>query len=123
MGYGLGRSNFDCRQSKGFLFTPQRPDWLWDPGTQWVPKAVSPAVKRCEADHSLQSNAEVKNGGAVPSLPDKSSWLVAQLIMYTYNFTVYIYTEHKFVTSASFCLIVFVSLGVRKTIIGYTRHI
>jgi hypothetical protein len=27
-----------------------------------------------EADHSLQSNAEVKNGGAKPPLPHMSSW-------------------------------------------------
>jgi hypothetical protein len=28
----------------------------------------------CEADYSLPSSAEVKNGGAIPPLPYKSSW-------------------------------------------------
>jgi hypothetical protein len=37
--------------------------------------AVSPGVKRQghEADHSAPSNAEVRNGGAIPSLPHTSS--------------------------------------------------
>jgi hypothetical protein len=42
-----------------------RPTW---PPIQWVLGALSPRVKwkRREADHSLPSNAEVKNGGATP---------------------------------------------------------
>jgi hypothetical protein len=46
---------------------------------QWVPKAVSPGVKRQEreADHSYLSSAEVKKGGAIAPLPRKSSWLGA----------------------------------------------
>jgi hypothetical protein len=36
--------------------------------------------QRHEADHSLPSGAEVKNGGAIRSLPDTSSWHYAQLI-------------------------------------------
>jgi hypothetical protein len=45
------------------------------PHFQWVPGAVSPAVKRqnCEADHSPPSTEEVKNGGATPPLPHTSS--------------------------------------------------
>jgi hypothetical protein len=37
--------------------------------------AVSPGVKQQEreADHSTQSSAEVKNGGAIPPLPHISS--------------------------------------------------
>jgi hypothetical protein len=44
---------------------------------QWVPGAVSPEVKRLvhEADHSLLSSAEAKNGGTIP--PHMSSWLCA----------------------------------------------
>jgi hypothetical protein len=36
------------------------------PSTQWVPGALSPGVKRQwrEADHSPQTSAEVKKGGA-----------------------------------------------------------
>jgi hypothetical protein len=33
----------------------------------------------CEADLSLSSSAEVKNGGAVPSFPHTSSWCGANL--------------------------------------------
>jgi hypothetical protein len=38
--------------------------------------ANSLGVKRpgCEGDHSHTSSAEVKKGGATPSLPHKSSW-------------------------------------------------
>jgi hypothetical protein len=41
---------------------------------QWLPGAL-PEIKRParEAHHSPPSSAEVKNGGAVPSLPHKSS--------------------------------------------------
>jgi hypothetical protein len=46
------------------------------PHIQWVPAAVSPGVKRQgrEADHSPISSAELKNGGAIPSLSHTSSW-------------------------------------------------
>jgi hypothetical protein len=44
---------------------------LTQPPIQWVPRALSPEVKRQgrEADHSAPSSAEVKNGGAIPILP------------------------------------------------------
>jgi hypothetical protein len=43
-----------------------------------IPVAVSPRVKweGREGDHSLPSNAEVKNGGAIPQLSNTSLWLV-----------------------------------------------
>jgi hypothetical protein len=43
---------------------------------QLVPRALSPAVKRQgrETDHLPPPSAEVKNSGAVPPLPDMSSW-------------------------------------------------
>jgi hypothetical protein len=43
--------------------------------TQWVLQAPFPGVKRLgrEADHSPPSNAEVKNGGAIPPLSHTSS--------------------------------------------------
>jgi hypothetical protein len=46
------------------------------PPIQWVPGALSPGVKRQgrEADHSLPSSAEVKNGGAISPLLHTSSW-------------------------------------------------
>jgi hypothetical protein len=39
-----------------------------EPPIQWLPGAVSSGVKRQgpEADHSLQSSADVKNSGAIP---------------------------------------------------------
>jgi hypothetical protein len=41
------------------------------PPKQWVPGAFSPDAKRqaCETDHSITSNAEAKNGGALPPFP------------------------------------------------------
>jgi hypothetical protein len=45
------------------------------PPIQCVPGALSPGVKRLgrEADHSPPSSAEVKNDGAIPTLPHMSS--------------------------------------------------
>jgi hypothetical protein len=40
-----------------------------------------------EADHSLPSNAEVKNDGVIPLLPHTSSWRGAYLIKSRDNFT------------------------------------
>jgi hypothetical protein len=61
-----------------FLFpTVTRPALVpTQPTIQWVPGALSPGVKQQghEADHSPPSSAEVKNGGAIPSLPHASSW-------------------------------------------------
>jgi hypothetical protein len=46
------------------------------PHIQWVQGALSAGLKRLgrEADHSLPSNAEVYNGGDIPSLSDTYSW-------------------------------------------------
>jgi hypothetical protein len=72
-GLRAGRPGFDSRQGKIFFFFPQRPDWLWGPHLppiRWVPGGKLPER---ETDH-LTLNAEVKNGGAVPTLPHKSLW-------------------------------------------------
>jgi hypothetical protein len=47
------------------------------PSNQWEPAALIPGIKRQgrEADHSPPSNAKVKNGGAVPPVPNTSSLL------------------------------------------------
>jgi hypothetical protein len=56
------------------------PDRLWGPpsliSNGYRGGAHSPGVKRqgSEADHSRPSSAEVKNGGAIPSLLHISSW-------------------------------------------------
>jgi hypothetical protein len=51
--------------------------------------ALSPGVKRSghEADNSPPSSAEVKNGGAIPSLPHTSSWHSAYSVKHRHNFT------------------------------------
>jgi hypothetical protein len=43
---------------------------------QWIPEVHSSRVKwpGCEANYSLPSSTEVKNGGAISSLPHTSSW-------------------------------------------------
>jgi hypothetical protein len=77
-GYGI-----DCRGSvplrgKVFIFsTASRPVLgPTQPPILWAQAALSPGVKwpDREADHSPPSNAEVKNGKAMPSLPNSSSW-------------------------------------------------
>jgi hypothetical protein len=42
-----------------------------EPPSQWVPRALSPVVKRQgrEADRSPSTSAEVKNVGSIPQLP------------------------------------------------------
>jgi hypothetical protein len=46
------------------------------PPTHWVPGALYPEVKqqRREADRSPTTSAELKNDGAIPTLPHTSSW-------------------------------------------------
>jgi hypothetical protein len=77
-GIRAGRSGFEYRQGKIFLFlTASRPA----PGPtqapiQWVSGAQYLGVKRLgrEADDSSPSGAEIKNGGAIPPLRHMSSW-------------------------------------------------
>jgi hypothetical protein len=69
-----GRSVFDFGQRKwSFLFlTAFRPALgPTQPPIYWVPVVISSRVERqgCEASHSPPSSDEVKNGGAIPSLP------------------------------------------------------
>jgi hypothetical protein len=70
-GYRLdGRCSIPGRD-KIFLFTASRPALgSTQPPIQWVTEALSPGR---EADHSLPSIAEVKNGD-VPPFPHTSSW-------------------------------------------------
>jgi hypothetical protein len=51
------------------------------PSIQWVPVAFTLGVKWLgyEADPSPPSSAKVKMGGAIPPLPNTSSWLSAHL--------------------------------------------
>jgi hypothetical protein len=77
---------FPTRQDS--LSSLQRPHRL-QPPVQWVPGALSPAVKRPgrEADNSTSLSAEFKYGGAVPPFPRTSLWHSAYLIKHRENFT------------------------------------
>jgi hypothetical protein len=68
-----GRPRFDSRQGQDFFYSPPP---ILEPPIQWVPGALSLVVKQGgrKADHSPQSSAEFKNDGAIPPLPQTSSW-------------------------------------------------
>jgi hypothetical protein len=51
------------------------------------PLSLGVKQQECEVGHSPPSNAKVKNGGAIPSLPYMSSWHSATLINHRGNFT------------------------------------
>jgi hypothetical protein len=64
-----GGPGFDSWQGYSAVFRPAlEPTY---PPMQWVPGTLSPWVKRprCEAGHSPPSGAQVKNGVAIPPLP------------------------------------------------------
>jgi hypothetical protein len=68
-----GQPGFDSQQGQEIFlyFTNSRPTLgPTQPPIQWVPRALSPEVKRRgrEADHSPPSST-VKNGGAIPPPP------------------------------------------------------
>jgi hypothetical protein len=74
MGWTIGVWKFDSRRGLGiFLFsTASRPaPGPTQPPIQWVPGALSLAVRRAgrEADHSPPSSAEVKNAWRCTSTP------------------------------------------------------
>jgi hypothetical protein len=60
------------------FFYSQRTDLLWGPASYAMAAvgALSPWLKRrgLEADHSSPCSAEVNNDGALPPLPNMSSW-------------------------------------------------
>jgi hypothetical protein len=77
-----GQPGFDFRERKDiFLFsTASRPaPGPTQPPIQWVPGPLSPGVKwpGREVDHLPPSNAGVKNGGAIPQIPNTFSWRCA----------------------------------------------
>jgi hypothetical protein len=77
-GYGLDSRGSIPGRVKNFLFSIAVSPALGptQPPIQWVPGAVSLGVKLQgrEADNSPPFSAEVKNGGAVPSLSHTSAW-------------------------------------------------
>jgi hypothetical protein len=86
-----GRGSIPCK-GKSWFSTPQSPDRLWGPPSLLYNgyRGSSLGVKRPgrEADHSLPSSAEVKNGGAIPLLPRMSLWHSSELIKHSDNFIV-----------------------------------
>jgi hypothetical protein len=73
-GLRAGRPGFDFRQGREILLysSASRPALgPTQPPIQRVPGVLSPVVKRpgYEANHSPPSSAELKNGGAIFSLP------------------------------------------------------
>jgi hypothetical protein len=75
----IGVLGFDSRRGMGiFLFTTVSKTALGptQPPIQWVPAVLSLGVKRPgrEADHSPPSSAEARMRGAIPPLPNTSSW-------------------------------------------------
>jgi hypothetical protein len=76
-GYGLGGRSSIPYRGKIFMFsTASRPALgPTQPSIQWVSEAISTEVRRQEheTDGSFPSSAEVKTGGAIPSLPNTSS--------------------------------------------------
>jgi hypothetical protein len=74
--YGVGESGSNPRRGTRFFSSPHHPDRLWSPPSLLTNGSVSLGVRRPgrEADRSLLSSAEVKNGGAIPPLPHTSSW-------------------------------------------------
>jgi hypothetical protein len=78
MGYGLENQSSIPGRGKIFLFSICSRLALGptQPPLQSVPGVISLRVKQPghEADHSAASSAEVKNGGAIPSLPHTSLW-------------------------------------------------
>jgi hypothetical protein len=69
MNYGLESRDLIPDRGLKFFSCPQHPDRLLrpiEPPIRWVPGTLSPVAKHLgrEADHSLPSSAEVKNGGA-----------------------------------------------------------
>jgi hypothetical protein len=76
---GLG---FDLLQGqKIFIYSAESRPGLGptQPSIQLVPRALSPGLKWqwCEAGHPPTTSVGVKNSGAIPPLPYRSSWLRA----------------------------------------------
>jgi hypothetical protein len=77
-GLRAGRPGFDSRQGQEiFLYSTASRQVLGStqPPTQWVPGLFPWGIKRpgSEADYSPPTIDEVKNGGAVPPLPHRST--------------------------------------------------
>jgi hypothetical protein len=79
MGYGLDdRGSIPSKDRKTFLYSTASRLVLGrtQPPTRWVPRALSPEVKRPgrENGHSPPSSAEIKNDGPIPPFPHTQSW-------------------------------------------------
>jgi hypothetical protein len=73
-GYGLDGLGWIPGRSKRFFSSPQRPDRFWCPPSLLFSGYRGALFTGREADHAFPSSAEVKNDGAIPPLPDMTSW-------------------------------------------------
>jgi hypothetical protein len=83
----------------GILLTVSRPFLVpTQPPIKRVLRAFSQGVKRPgrEANRLPSSSAEVKNGGAVPPVPNMSPWHNAKLIKHKDNLPFYLYYLYRF---------------------------
>jgi hypothetical protein len=92
MGWTTKESGYDSQYGQDiFLFSMMSKPVLGptQPLKQWTVADVSLKVKQQEreADHSPPSSGNVKNGGAITSFPQASSWHGASLIKPWDNFT------------------------------------
>jgi hypothetical protein len=77
MSYGMyGYGSIPDRRTIVFSITSRPALGPIQPLIQRVPEPFPPGIKRQghEADHSPESSAEVKNGGAIPPVSHASSW-------------------------------------------------
>jgi hypothetical protein len=79
VGYRLDSQDLIPGRGKRFFSSSQHLDWFWGPASpsiQSVTGILSLGIRQLglEADHFPPSNAEVKNGGAIPPLHHASLW-------------------------------------------------
>jgi hypothetical protein len=76
-----GRQGFDSRLRTIFSSDFRPSLGPTQPHIQWVPRSLSPGVKRLgrEADHSSPSSSEIKNCGITSALPYMPLWHTAEL--------------------------------------------
>jgi hypothetical protein len=86
MGYRMNGRSLTPSKGKRLFSSSKCLDQLWKPPSLLPNGYWGVRQLMHEADHSPPSNAEAKNGGAIPPLPHVSSWHSIQLIKHRNNF-------------------------------------